>query len=92
MAIPPNYFVWLAGRSGLAAQGIMAHNGIIDPDFRGQLAVLLHNTTGREFQVMRGQRVAQANILLVTTVQWIKTDVLSTTTRDEKGFGSSGLD
>ena len=92
MAIPPNYFVWLAGRSGLAAQGIMTHNGVIDPDFRGQLAVLLYNTTGREFQVMRGQRVAQAILLPVTAVQWMKTDALPTTVRNERGFGSSGFD
>ena len=90
LAIPPNYFVWLAGRSGLASQGILAHNGVIDPDFRGELAVLLHNTTGREFQVMKGQRVAQAIILPVIPVQWKKTDTLSPTKRNEGGFGSSG--
>ena len=90
LAIPPDYFMWLAGRSGLAAQGILAHNGIIDPDFRGELAVLLHNTTAREFQVMRGQRVAQAVILPVVTVQWKRTDSLPPTQRNEGGFGSSG--
>ena len=67
MAIPPNYFVWLAGRSGLAMKGILCHNSVIDPDYRGPLAALLHNTTGREFQVMKGQRIAQAVLLPVTT-------------------------
>ena len=90
LAIPPSYFMWIAGRSGLAAQGILAHNGIIDPDYRGEIAVLLHNTTGREFQVMRGQRVAQAIILPVIPVLWKKTDTLSPTQRNEGGFGSSG--
>ena len=92
MAIPPNYFVWLAGRSGLAMKGILCHNGVIDPDYRGPLAALLHNTTGREFQVMKGQRIAQAVLLPVTTAKWIKTDVLPPTARDDKGFGSSGLE
>ena len=92
MAIPPNYFVWLAGRSGLAMKGILCHNGVIDPDYHGPLAALLHNTTGREFQVMKGQRIAQAVLLPVTTAKWIKTDVLPPTARDDKGFGSSGLE
>ena len=90
MAIPPNYFMLLAGRTGLASQGMLAYNGIIDPDFRGELAVLMHNTMGREFQVMRGQQVAQAIILPVIPVQWKKTDTLSPTQRNEGGFGSSG--
>ena len=84
--------MWLGGWSGLAAKGIMTHNGIIDPDYRGQIAILMYNTTGREFPLSKGQRVAQAIILTVITVQWKKTEVLSTTARDVEGFGSTGLE
>ena len=91
VAIPTTHFMWLAGRSGLAAKGIMTHNGIIDPDYRGQLAVLMYNTTGREIPISKGQRVAQVIILPVINVHWKKTEVLPTTERDVEGFGSTGL-
>ena len=91
VAIPTTHFMWLAGRSGLAAKGIMTHNGIIDPDYRGQIAVLMYNTTGREIPISKGQRVAQVIILPVIAVHWKKTDILPTTERDVEGFGSTGL-
>ena len=90
MAIPSRFCVMITGRSGLATQGIYCHTGIIDSDFRGQVAAILLNTTGRDFDVARGQRIAQALVVPVVHTQWRKVDHLSNTGRNKDGFGSTG--
>ena len=90
MALPAHLSLMVVGRSGLATKGILTHAGLVDPDYRGPVCALLYNSNKEAFQIQKGQRVAQALILPVGNVQWQKTDILSETDRDNKGFGSTG--
>ena len=90
MALPTHLSLMVVGRSGLATKGILTHAGLVDPDYRGSVCALLYNSNKEAFQIQKGQRVAQALILPVCKVQWQKTDILSETDRDKKGFGSTG--
>lgn len=56
---PQGYFIRLASRSGLALKGITVEAGIIDPGYRGEVKVLLYNTTNTPYHVVNGDRVAQ---------------------------------
>ncbi len=95
VAIPSGYAGFVLPRSGLALKhGITCLNtpGLIDPQYRGELKVLLINTDpSAPFVVERGDRIAQLVIQHVEVVDWKEVDVLDTTERDAFGFGSTGV-
>ncbi|TMK66955.1 MAG: dUTP diphosphatase [Actinobacteria bacterium] len=94
IAIPPGCAGFVLPRSGLALRhGVTCLNapGLIDPQYRGELKVLLVNTDPDEpFVVHRGDRIAQLVVQRVETVEWNEVPELDTTGRDTFGFGSTG--
>jgi dUTP pyrophosphatase len=95
VAIPAGYAGLVVPRSGLALRhGVTCLNtpGLIDPQYRGELKVLLVNTDPQTpYTVRRGDRIAQLVITSVeATIDWVEVDQLDDTTRDTFGFGSTG--
>ena len=77
-------------RSGLAFKhGITVLNspGTIDEDYKGELKVLLYNAGDSTFSVEKGDRIAQ----LVVNQVYKLTGLALDNTREDKGFGSTGL-
>jgi dUTP pyrophosphatase len=88
-----SFSMLICPRSGLALEhGITVLNapGVVDPDYRGEIKVMLVNLGNSPYKVEPGQRVAQA--LLVETVRgnWRETDKLEDTGRGTGGFGHTG--
>lgn len=86
---------FICSRSGMAGNSVFVANapGIIDPDYTGELKVLLFNGSHQTFYVRHGDRVAQ--LVLVKTIfadplesQTEKPTLI--TKRGAKGFGSTG--
>lgn len=80
-------------RSGLAAKaGITVLNspGTIDSDYRGEIKVLLHNTSDTEFLVRTGDRIAQLVVAPILRAAFQAAE-LSGTARGAGGFGSTGV-
>lgn len=95
VAIPPGHAGLVLPRSGLALRhGVTCLNapGLIDPQYRGELKVLLVNTDpSADYDVHRGDRIAQLVISRVESdVEWSEVASLDTTARDTFGFGSTG--
>jgi dUTP pyrophosphatase len=93
IAIPDGYEGQIRPRSGLAAKhGISIPNspGTIDPDYRGEVKVLLLNNGSEAFHVKRGMRIAQMLVLPVPHVKWQEVDELPSTVRASGGFGHTG--
>lgn len=91
--LPEGYELQIRGRSGLAAKsGIMPANGVgtIDADYRGEIGVILLNTSKEPFTITRGDRIAQAVVAKFEHVTWQETEELSETERGSGGFGSTG--
>lgn len=64
---------------------------MIDPQYRGEVKVLLVNTDpGTDYEIHRGDRIAQLVISRVEYVEWAEVDQLDQTARDTFGFGSTG--
>jgi dUTP pyrophosphatase len=81
-------------RSGLTSKGIDVFHGTIDADYRGEIVVLMRNTTNAMFQVERGDRVAQLifSIALVPQlVDYEGIERLFGSDRGASGFGSTGM-
>jgi dUTP pyrophosphatase len=94
LAIPAGFAGFVQPRSGLAlAHGITCLNspGLIDSGYRGELKVLLVNTDpAADFEVVRGERIAQLVIQAVTHAAFVVVDELPASERGDEGFGSSG--
>ena len=94
VAIPPGYGGFVLPRSGLALKhGVTVLNGpgLVDPQYRGELKVLLVNTDPNSaYEVHRGDRIAQLVIQPVAYVDWRVIETLDATERDAFGFGSTG--
>ena len=82
-------------RSGLALNhGVTVLNspGTIDSDYRGEVGVILINHGDEPFEVTRGARIAQLVVAPAPQARLIVVEDLTTTTRGEGGFGSTGRD
>lgn len=80
-------------RSGLALKhGVTVANapGTIDPDYRGELKVILQNTGADPVEIRRGDRVAQLVFARYERPLIQETLELSETARGTAGFGSTG--
>jgi dUTP pyrophosphatase len=94
LAIPWGYAGFVQPRSGLALRfGVTCLNtpGLIDAGYRDELAVLLINTDPvAEYQIHRGDRIAQLVIQRVATAAFTEVDELPSSQRGLGGFGSTG--
>ncbi len=84
----------VAARSGLGIKkGISLSNGIgvIDSDYRGEICVGLINHGQENFEVQRGDRIAQMMFLPVATAEFLTVESLDETERGEGGFGHTGV-
>jgi dUTP pyrophosphatase len=89
--IPPGWYGRVAPRSGLAARyGIDTLAGVVDPDYRGELLVLIANTGDAPVSFDAGERIAQLVIERAAVCQYVWVDELSDTERGGGGFGSTG--
>jgi dUTP pyrophosphatase len=80
-------------RSGLAIKhGITVLNtpGTIDAGYRGEIMVILYNSSDVDFEIAVGDRIAQLVIQTVETAKFVPVDTLPDSERGETGFGSSG--
>ena len=80
-------------RSGLGAvKGLTVAQGvgIIDPDYRGEIAVFLLNTSKEEYTVQNGERIAQLVFQPYVYPLFTPAATLGTTDRGAGGFGHTG--
>ena len=93
IALPNGFEAQVRPRSGLALRhGILIPNapGTIDADYRGEIQVILMNAGEADFEVVRGDRIAQLVIASVIRPEWEEVEVLDVTKRGAGGFGHTG--
>lgn len=95
VAIPEGYVGLVCSRSGLANKfGVAVKNspGIVDPDYIGDVGVILENSGKEAFFYEEGDRIAQLLIVETPDVKFSKSQKeLKSSVRGDNGFGSSGV-
>jgi dUTP pyrophosphatase len=94
MELPDGVECQVRPRSGLALQhGITLPNspGTIDPDYRGELRIILQNLGREPVTLARGERIAQLVFARFETPEIVLAEALSATERGSGGFGSTGV-
>lgn len=93
VAVPLGFEVQVRPRSGLALKfGITCLNspGTVDSDYRGEVGVILVNLGAEDFEIRRGDRIAQMVVARHARIDWEVVESLDDTARGAGGFGSTG--
>jgi len=91
VAIPPGFYGRIAPRSGLAAKnGLDVLAGVIDSDYRGEVCVLLYNTSDETIKLAAGSKICQLIVEQIITPDAVWASDLDETARGAGGFGSTG--
>ena len=91
--IPEGYALMVYSRSGHGFKNdVRLANcvGVIDSDYTGELKVKITIDNNGSFTVNHGDRIAQAMLIKLPSVQLVEVDELKTTERGANGFGSTG--
>jgi len=81
-------YAYLAPRSGLASKkGIDLGGGVIDPDYIGEVKVIMINHSNNDCHMMEGESIAQIIIEKIDMSDTMEADKLDDTIQGEKGFG-----
>lgn len=94
IAIQPGFECQVRTRSGLALKnGIVVANspGTIDSGYRGEIGVILHNTSNVDFTIHHGDRIAQLVFAPVAEAAFFEQSELPDSKRGTGGFGSTGV-
>ncbi len=95
MELPEGMECQVRPRSGLALRhGVTLPNspGTIDPDYRGELRVILQNSGTEPVAFKRGDRIAQLVFHRFSAPEVVEVSELGATVRGENGFGSTGIE
>jgi len=89
--IEPGYWFLIAPRSGLGFKhSLQPHLGTVDNPYRGNCSVKLYNFSNNQYNVAKGDRIAQLIFfpLIEADIEW--TETVEATHRGDKNLGSSG--
>ena len=92
--MPAGVYARIAPRSGLAVKNrIAVGGGVIDPDYDGEVKVILFNHGDEEFIVRPGDRIAQIVLerVMLIDASIVPRKVRRKTDRGSAGFGSTGI-
>ena len=93
MTIEPGYEAQIRSRSGLALKNkifVLNSPGTIDPDYRGELGVILMNLGENSFKIKKHDRIAQMIFAKIENPAIEILENLEETSR-KGGWGSTGL-
>ena len=90
--MPEGVYGRIAPRSSLAVKkGLNVGAGVIDPDYTGEIKVVLFNHSEENVQINQGERVAQLLLEYVKTPEVVEIEKKRETIRGDRGFGSTNI-
>ena len=94
MEIPRGYEVQVRARSGIALKTplrLANSVGTVDCDYKGEIKIIMENTSDKDFFVEGGTRIAQGVVNKLPEVELFEIEELSYSERGDGGFNSTGL-
>lgn len=91
MELEPGYAFIIKDKSSIPFKyGVTTLGGVVDAGYRGDIGVIMLNTSKEEVTFEKGQKIAQAVIIPIANPKVEEVEELSDTSRGEGGFGSTG--
>lgn len=91
ISIPEGYAGMLVPRSSIAEKGLLIQTSIIDPDYSGEIHLIITNCSKERQHIHKGQRLCSLVVYNVLNPYINITDTLQSKIRKDKGLGSTGL-
>lgn len=85
--VPKGFMMQLIERSSIALKGISTHISPIDPDYTGEIHLILTNQTNDAILLKEKERIAQLVMLPIVYFEITKENIER---RETNGLGSSG--
>ncbi len=95
LEIPYGYEAQVRPKSGLAIEHGITHAncvGTIDSSYRGEIKVPIINLSDKPYKIEKGKKIGQLVFAKVEEAVFDEVKELEVTTRNENGFGSTGLE
>ena len=95
IAVPHGYEAQIRPKSGLAIEHGISHAncvGTIDSGYRGEIKIPMINLSNKPYKIEKGKKIGQMVFAKVEEASFEEVDELDITTRNEGGFGSTGMD
>lgn len=93
VSAPLGYQVDVRSRSGMPFKtGLIVGNGVglVDPDYRGELFILLINTGDETVTINHGDKIAQIQVLPTLEIDIVEGELPPVDSTRVGGFGSTG--
>jgi dUTP pyrophosphatase len=92
VGIPTGWVGIIKDRSSMAVKGLYVQAGVIDSGYRGELIIVLQNTSSEDHEIDAGQKIAQIIFLphIEEGMEVSSVEDLGITERQNSGFGSTG--
>ena len=89
VSVPEGHYVQLMSKSGLTiSYELEVKAGVVDPDFMGNLGVVLKNNSNKYVKRTAGDPIAQLLFIKIATPTLVQVPVLAKTQCGEHGFGA----
>ena len=86
---PEGYYAQLMSKSGLTVlYELEVKAGVIDPDFTGNIGVVLKNNSDQPIERLVGEQIAQLLFINIATPTLVQVTSLAKTEQGEYGFGA----
>ena len=87
LGVPTGFMVQLIERSSIAKLGITTHISPVDPDYSGEIHLIVTNLTNEDKSFTKGERIAQ---LVMVPIAYFEITKENIERRNTNGLGSSG--
>lgn len=90
VAIPEGHAGMLVPRSSIADKGLIIQTAVIDPDYSGEIHLIVTNCSRESYEIKKDDRVCSLIVYTVLNPYLEITDELPNGYRGAKGLGSTG--
>lgn len=90
VAIPEGFAGMLVPRSSIAEKGLVIQTSIIDPDYTGEIHLIITNCSDNKVKLVRSQRVCSLVVYSILNPYLEIVDEMPKTERGNQGLGSTG--
>ena len=91
VSIPEGFAGMLVPRSSITEKGLIIQTAVIDPDYTGEIHLIVTNCSNSVQHIEKGQRICSLVVYSVLNARIEEVEEMSETERNTKGLGSSGL-
>ena len=91
VSIPEGFAGMLVPRSSITERGMIIQTAVIDPDYTGEIHLIITNCSNNVQHIEEGQRVCSLVVYSVLNARIEEVEEMTETERNTKGLGSSGL-